>query len=454
MAKQNFIAGGYYGKLGETVGQRWKNKRTLRVYVIPHDPKTPAQERNRAKFGQAVPYAQLGMQFNARAPAWDSETITEWQGRMSVAKIGVDNGVTGLNLIPIFPSGYTPYAQATRIEAIPGSGNEYTLKMSVSEAPATGRTFSVYAECTNTETGQKEGVLVEGISGRTIPNGIDIELPGHTLAVGDMVLAVSNDDRTNEDKMFYVPPMPLSPAEIIVVDDWTVTQIAGTRNFTLHSEKMKGILSDYTNRMDVTARDVIYGNLETEQRNFTFAAGTGTATITYTGRPYTFGAGCEIGDNGSTVVIDGTFYRFPNVAVEVPQKLQISLTDIVPTPAVTYHMTCYDDDDYSQAWAEWKLPKGSETPSGIRGSTLIPCQLKFSWFPGGTPANNTEDILELVEDEDSGNWIWYWNTDGFEGVDSGLSVVDTNACQLKMSAQYADITLSVSGGIAFSVTHE
>lgn len=454
MAKQNFIAGGYYGKLGETVGQRWKNKRTLRVYVIPHDPKTPAQERNRTKFGQAVPYAQLGMQFNAKAPAWDSETITEWQGRMSVAKVGVDNGVTGMNLIPIFPAGYTPAVQATRVEAIPGAGNEYTLKIGVSEAPAAGRTFSVYAECTNTETGQKEEVLVEGISGRTIPNGIDIELPGHTLAVGDMVLAVSNDDRENENKMVYVPPMALSPAEIIVVDDWTVTQIAGTLNFTLSSEKMKGILSDYTGLMYVTARDVIYGGLNTESKNLTFAAGTGSTTITYTGRPYTFGAGCEIGKNGSTEVIDGTFYRFPNVAVELPQKLQLSLTDIAPTPAVTYHMTCYDDDDYSVAWVEWKLPKGSNTPSGLRGSSLIPCQLEFSWFPGGTPTNQTEDILELVEDEDSGNWIWDWNTDGFEGVDSGLSVVDTNACQLKMSCTYADITLEVSGGINFVVNHE
>ena len=30
MAIQNFLSGGYYGKLGATVGQRWKNKQNLR----------------------------------------------------------------------------------------------------------------------------------------------------------------------------------------------------------------------------------------------------------------------------------------------------------------------------------------------------------------------------------------------------------------------------------------
>ena len=29
MATQNFIGGGYYGKMGATVGQRWKNKRII-----------------------------------------------------------------------------------------------------------------------------------------------------------------------------------------------------------------------------------------------------------------------------------------------------------------------------------------------------------------------------------------------------------------------------------------
>ena len=54
MAKQNFLAGGFYGKLGAMVGQRWKNKRTIRTYVIPHNPNTPEQRKNRNGFAGAV----------------------------------------------------------------------------------------------------------------------------------------------------------------------------------------------------------------------------------------------------------------------------------------------------------------------------------------------------------------------------------------------------------------
>lgn len=454
MAKQNFIAGGYYGKLGETVGQRWKNKRTLRVYVIPHDPKTPAQVRNRTKFGQAVPYAQLGMQFNAKAPAWDNEKITEWQGRMSVAKIGVDNGVTGLSLIPIFPSGYTPYSQATRIEAIPGSGSEYTLKLSVSEAPVTGRTFSVYAECTNTETGQKEGVLVEGIAGRTITNGIDIELPGHTLAVGDMVLAVSNDDRSNEDKMFYVPPMQLSPAEIIVIDDWTVEQITNTTNFRISSEKMKGIGEQSTMSYTLKWTDTVTGEVVTETQSLTFNPGEGYAEIQNNSRPMAFAAGSEFGRNGAFVTIGGTQYRFPNVAVETEYKLQLQLTDIVPSPAVSYVMECYDADEYSVVTCEWSLSKGGDTPSNLLAAQLVSSNVQFGWSAGGTAENHNEPIIELTVTEDATKYIWRWTTDGFEGIPDLDHVVSQIGGYLRFSTPCADVAFAIPAGISFTVVHE
>ena len=35
MAKQNIISGGFYGKVGELIGQRWKNIRTVRAYTKP-----------------------------------------------------------------------------------------------------------------------------------------------------------------------------------------------------------------------------------------------------------------------------------------------------------------------------------------------------------------------------------------------------------------------------------
>lgn len=115
MAKQNFLAGGFYGKLGATVGQRWKNKRTIRTYVVPENPRTPKQVANRTKFSDSVPFAQKGMSMNYRSPAFASETTTEWALRMSAAKYAVDLDLSDVAIIPIVPRGFTSAYTITEI---------------------------------------------------------------------------------------------------------------------------------------------------------------------------------------------------------------------------------------------------------------------------------------------------------------------------------------------------
>lgn len=115
MAKQNFLAGGFYGKLGATVGQRWKNKRTIRTYVVPENPRTPKQVANRNKFSASVPFAQKGMSMNYRSPAFTSETTTEWALRMSAAKYAMDTGLSDVAAIPIVPRGFTSAYTITEI---------------------------------------------------------------------------------------------------------------------------------------------------------------------------------------------------------------------------------------------------------------------------------------------------------------------------------------------------
>lgn len=110
MAKQNFLSGGYYGKLGMTVGQRWKNIRTIRSYVIPHNPRTPAQQANRGQFGDCVFFAQVGMQLNYKAPCFEASDKTAWNYRMSVARGLQDLGLTELERFPLYPLNFSvPY---------------------------------------------------------------------------------------------------------------------------------------------------------------------------------------------------------------------------------------------------------------------------------------------------------------------------------------------------------
>lgn len=108
MAIQNFLSGGYYGKLGATVGQRWKNKRTIRTYVIPKNPRTPTQQANRGKFADAVTFAQMGLQMNYYCTLFEDPNFTKWNYRMKTARELKNAGLFDLNLIPLYPISFTP----------------------------------------------------------------------------------------------------------------------------------------------------------------------------------------------------------------------------------------------------------------------------------------------------------------------------------------------------------
>lgn len=108
MAIQNFLSGGYYGKLGATVGQRWKNKRTIRTYVIPKNPRTPTQQANRGKFADAVTFAQMGLQMNYYCTLFEDPNFTKWNYRMKTARELKNSGLSDLDLIPLYPISFTP----------------------------------------------------------------------------------------------------------------------------------------------------------------------------------------------------------------------------------------------------------------------------------------------------------------------------------------------------------
>lgn len=154
MAKQNFLAGGYYGKLGATVGQRWKNQRTIRTYVVPENPRTPKQMANRNKFSASVPFAQKGMSMNYRSPAFASETTTEWALRMSSAKYAIDLGLSDVAAIPVVPRGFTSaytiteitlesvldatHAELSLVGTLPAGSKHYSLMLYFSDGARAG----------------------------------------------------------------------------------------------------------------------------------------------------------------------------------------------------------------------------------------------------------------------------------------------------------------------------
>ena len=57
MAFINLLHNGYQGKLGETVGQKWKNQRTVRTYNPHNNSKSEAQLQQRTKYKENLEIA-------------------------------------------------------------------------------------------------------------------------------------------------------------------------------------------------------------------------------------------------------------------------------------------------------------------------------------------------------------------------------------------------------------
>lgn len=108
MAKQNFLAGGYIGKLGNTVGQRWKDKKIVRTYVKPHNPNTPAQQTAREQFATANKLAQQAMVINGHQGIWDTSTKPEYAQRVGQAMRRLRLGYPEQDCIPLYPEGQAP----------------------------------------------------------------------------------------------------------------------------------------------------------------------------------------------------------------------------------------------------------------------------------------------------------------------------------------------------------
>ena len=59
MGKMNLLKAKYDGKVGQTVGSKWKNQATLRTYSKPSNPNTEAQQTVRSAFASITSFVAL-----------------------------------------------------------------------------------------------------------------------------------------------------------------------------------------------------------------------------------------------------------------------------------------------------------------------------------------------------------------------------------------------------------
>ena len=215
MAIQNFLSGGYYGKLGATVGQRWKNKRTIRTYVIPANPRTEIQQANRGKFANAVVFAQMGLQMNYYATVFEDPNFTRWNYRMKVARELKDKGMLDLDLIPLYPTSFVP---PTLIQSIKVSGVQGTKHITFTVEGLTSNIdrvlslmFAIYDE-NDIFLGYK---LYLGYYYASNPGFLEVDVDDISeINKHCYVRAVSNDDVDSITDMIASPRLQVQTSEI------------------------------------------------------------------------------------------------------------------------------------------------------------------------------------------------------------------------------------------------
>lgn len=264
MAIQNFVAGGFYGKLGAMVGQRWKNKRTLRTWVKPKNPRTEAQQANRGRFGGCVQLAQIAMQMNWKAPCWQSESLTEWNLRMSSATMLNKSELEPFNKIPLFPYAYVAKYAIHELKVKSKDPSGKVTFSAVGELPSEDRNISVLLGYINASTGAYDMELFMSTltTNEDDEKVFSIEIDDVSKVNNDSIyLICSNDDEEHDNESIYSNQIGAA-GKITKVFDTSIIEYTRTANkhfFTFAEE----YFPSETSVTNVKLYGVVAGNYET-----------------------------------------------------------------------------------------------------------------------------------------------------------------------------------------------
>lgn len=225
MSKFNFLAGGYYGKLGETVGQRWKNKRIVRAYSKPADPKTAKQEANREQFSLATKATQLAMQMNGGDKLWYSANNTEFSRRISDARNALKLSQNTIQIMPLIPYGtLADIEMSTQIDVADG----VLTFSSLTEYDIAGRKISIIIQAIKIGGDKLENFILSGTFAGTAGDWkASVFIPdGYSITKDCWCAAVSPATKSEEELIIYLAPQTiLPPADTVYL---TITSASAT----------------------------------------------------------------------------------------------------------------------------------------------------------------------------------------------------------------------------------
>lgn len=209
MGKQQFSDGGFTGRCGNFVGQRWKKTLVLRTLGKCTNPRTPEQQKNRRRFSLCVTACKLAMQANYNCPHWQSDTTTEWARRMSASASLFGWDKNPLEYTPLLPGSVTPAYTNSSSPVL--TANAVTCFFDTQDDIA-GRVLSGIFCSMDAGTGLPVSYIARGlVSGSAGDWQAVFRLPNYdALPAGLAFCAISADDAAHDNKSILQPAFSLS----------------------------------------------------------------------------------------------------------------------------------------------------------------------------------------------------------------------------------------------------
>lgn len=267
MGKQNFIQGGFKGKVGNVIGAGWKDILTIRAYTKPANPKTERQTTVRNAFKLKVQASQLANQCNYGSSLFSSTSNTSWGLRMAAASSFYAENKNIIQFVPLIPYGYTPDYPT---DADPQTtGGTVVLSWNTAD-DISGRSVNVLIWALKNDGVTYDAVIIAGtVAGSSGAWTVTVSLPaGYSIGEESYLAAVSSDDASYSDKTLYQPPVSIGTS--IVDVPFTLTLASGPtwtsgNDYVLFTFTPSETLSDSTNiSLSSTAYGVLQGDFVTD----------------------------------------------------------------------------------------------------------------------------------------------------------------------------------------------
>ena len=442
MAKQNFIGGGYYGKLGNTVGQRWKNKRTIRSYVIPRNPRTDVQQANRARFKNLVPYAQLGMSANKGATVFIKENITEWQARMSACSYFNSLGYNELDLVPLYPADYVAPYVVSIVKRTNKTKDAFQYLEVVGTLPNNTRSVTVLAKYVQGAEKPSEVYLFEGVFEQYEDYNLKVSIPaGLELTEATKVRIISRDDVNSATDMIASAMINVSKPDITYIDFDTsvtaITHVGATYSILTNQNFMEGT----TVATGITVKSVVRGQWQTYDL-------TGVSIVNDGGKAKLVGELSNYDANNIPAFAGGSQVYFGSISIS-------NTSYVISASAVTEN---YSDEDLTRnASVTFEkdtgttLAVGALFSFGVSGTsatlaTGVNCTLAYN-----APSLSVENATVVASVADTGN-----GTMTIKSTKTNADYHCIQGCSLVIPAftiKVLGVTYNVSGGTIANYTN-